>query len=111
MNEYDFRLVDYLSYYGNARVAHLAGDDQVVMHRSTPGIQTVSIEDFFNKHQQGKLFVMGDVLSPTNEIIECRDGEQKFKAATELAKRLIDQSVLVNDHSYGKTFQIELGNQ
>ena len=53
------------------------------------------------------LYVMEDVLSPTPAIKQCRDGEEKFKYATELANRLKENAVLVNSDEMGETFRIE----
>jgi hypothetical protein len=109
LNEFDYRIVDYLGYYSNARIVHLTGDDQVTIDRSHPGIHTVGLDEFLanNGTDQHRLFVMDDVLSPSPQIKSCRSGEGKFEAATELADRLEARAVLVDSGTFGKTFQIK----
>lgn len=109
LNEFDYRIVDYLGYYSDARVVHLTDDDQVTIARSHPGIHTVSLDEFLAKYgtDQHRLFVMDDVLSPSPQIKSCKSGEEKFDAATELANRLEANAVLVDSGAFGKTFQIK----
>ena len=108
LNEFDFRIVDYLCYHSNAQVAHLLGDDRVVLHRSSPQITMEPLEDFLQRHQQGdrRLFTMGDVLSPDPKIKECKEGERKLKHGLILAERLKGHETLVNTQAYGKTFEL-----
>ena len=108
LNEFDYRMVDYLSYYSDANIAHLFGDT-VKIGRGRPDIQSISLDDFIRECEMEKinLYVMEDVLSPTPAIKQCRDGEEKFKFATELANRLKENAVLVNSDEMGETFRIE----
>ena len=108
LNEFDFRIVDYLNYYSEARVVHLAGSDQITISRSHPSIHSVTVDEFLTRHKNDKfrLFVLDDVLSPPEEIKSCRSGEAKFEAATELADRISENAVLVNSDDFGSTFQI-----
>lgn len=109
LNEFDYRMVDYLSYYSNARVAHLSGDT-VKIGRGRPDIQSFSLDDFLHECETKKisLYVLDEVLSPTPDIKQCRNGEEKFKSATELATRLKPNAVLVDSNSSSETFQIKL---
>ena len=110
LNAFDYRMVDYLGYYSDARIVHLTGADQVMIDRSHPEIHTVSVDEFLAEQSadQRRLFVMDDVLSPSPQIKSCRSGEEKFEAATKLAERLKSQAVLVDSGVFGETFQIKL---
>ena len=46
-------------------------------------------------------------MLPTDEIKQCRYGEEKFDMATELAARLKSNAVLVDSNDSGDTFQIK----
>ena len=107
LNEFDYRMVDYLSYYSKARVAHMFGDT-VKIGRGRPDIQSFSLDDFFNecKTKNINLYALGDSLSPTPDIKQCRNGEEKFEVATRLAARLKPNAVVVDSNSSGDTFQI-----
>jgi len=109
LNAFDYRMVDYLGYYSDARIVHLTGADQVMIDRSHPEIHTVSVDEFLAEQSadQRRLFVMDDVLSPSPQIKSCRSGEEKFEAATALADRLKSHAVLVDSGTLGKTFQIK----
>ena len=109
LNEFDYRVVDYLNYYSDARVANLTESDRIIIFRSHPEIRSVSIDEFMASHKKDKfrLFVMDDVLSPPTEIKSCRYGEARFEAALGLAKRLNQDAVLVNSDAFGKTYQIK----
>ena len=108
LNEFDYRLVDYLSYYGDAKVVHLTGADSVTIARSTPQIQVMPLEEFFTtfEHTTNKLFVFDDVLSPGSQIKECRNGLVKYESAVKLAERLKEKVILVNEGRFGKTYQV-----
>ena len=108
LNEFDYRIVDYLNYYSDARVVHLAGYDQITISRSHPKIQSIPLDEFLTGHQKDKfrLFVLDDVLSPPDEIKSCRSGEEKFEAASKLANRIGKNAVEVNSDAFGTTFQI-----
>ena len=109
LNEFDYRMVDYLGYYSDARIVHLTGADQVTIDRSHPRIHTLPLDAFLAEHttEQHRLFVMDDVLFPSPQIKSCRSGEEKFEAATALADRLKAHAVLVDSGTLGKTFQIK----
>ena len=109
LNEFDYRMVDYLNYYSDARVAHLTGSDRITISRSHQEIHSVSIDEFMVSHKKDKfrLFVMDDVLSPPTEIKSCRYGEARFEAAVGLANRIQQDAVLVNSGVFGKTYQIK----
>ena len=108
LNEFDYRIVDYLHYYSDARVAHLTGDDEVTLARSHPDIERIPLDDFLAQHatSQHKLYVMCDVLSPPEQIRSCRSGEQKYEAAIMLADLIREHAVLVDSGTFGKTYQI-----
>ena len=109
LNEFDYRMVDYLSYYSKARVAHMFGET-VKIGRGRPEIQSFSLDDFLHECETKEinLYVLDDVLSPTEDIKQCRNGEEKFEAATKLATRLEANAVLVDSNRSGETFQIKL---
>ena len=109
LNEFDYRMVDYLNYYSDARIVHLTGSDRITIARSHPEIYSITIDEFIANHKKDKfrLFVLEDVLSPPTEIKACRYGEQRFEAALKLAQRLEKNAVLVNSDAFGKTFQIK----
>ena len=109
LNEFDYRMVDYLGYYSDARIVHLTGDDRVTIARSHPEIHSVSLDEFLTKHaaDQRRLFVMDDVLAPPPQIKSCRSGEEKFEAATAMAVRLKSNAVLVDSGAFGETYQIK----
>ena len=107
-NEFDYRIVDYLNYYSEARIVHLTGSDQITISRSHPKIHAISVDEFLTNHKKGKfrLFVLDDVLSPPDEIKSCRSGEEKFEAASKLANRIGENAVVANSDAFGTTFQI-----
>lgn len=109
LNEFDYRIVDYLSYYTDARIVHLAGADEVTITRSHPSIHTIPLDEFLSQcgTDHNRLFVMEDVLVPCPQIKSCRSGEEKFAAASKLADRLAPHAVLVDAGAAGKTFQIK----
>lgn len=109
LNEFDYRLIDYLGYYGDARVVHLTGPDWITISRSHPAIRSTTIDEFIDQHNQDKfrLFVMDDVLSPPEEIKSCRYGEERYEAALKLANRLKANAVLANSDEFGKSFEIK----
>ncbi len=109
LNEFDYRHVDYCNYYSDARIAYLTGDDQVTLDRSHPDIHLISLDRFLEKYGTGeqRLFVLGDVLAPSEQIRSCRLGEEKYAAATGLANRLRKNAVLVNSGKFGDTYQIK----
>jgi len=96
LNEFDYRIVDYLNYYSDANIAHLVGDKEVVFKRSHPEIYFISLDEFMDKYgkEQHRLFVLDDVLTPSPQIKSCRYGEEKYSAALELASRLKENAVL-----------------
>lgn len=108
LNEFDYRMVDYLLYYSKARVAYMFGDT-VKIGRGCPIIESFSLDDFLNECKTKKinLYVLEEVLLPTDEIKQCRYGEEKFDMATELAARLKSNAVLVDSNDSGDTFQIK----
>ncbi len=112
LNEFDYRMVDYLGYYSDARVVHLTGEDRVTIARSHPEIHSVSLDEFLAKHAtgQGKLYVLDDVLTPPPEIKSCRSGQEKFDAAMALADRIKANAVLVDSGTFGKTYQIKFAD-
>ena len=109
VNEFDYRLVDYLHYHGNARVAHLTGDDQITFDRSHPEIQSIPLEDFIDQYVSGphKLFVMDSTLKPSPQIRSCRHGEEHYSAAIKLADLLKEHVVLVNSSEFGDTYEVK----
>ena len=109
LNEFDYRIVDYVGYYSDARVVHLPGDDEVTISRSHPAIHNIPLDEFLSKYgtDQHRLFVMDDVLSPSPQIKSCRSGEEKFDAAMKLADRIKAHAVLVNSGTFGETYQIK----
>jgi len=109
LNEFDFRMVDYLGYYSDARIVHLTDHDRVTIYRSHPEIYSTTVDEFLASHKKDKfkLFVMDDVLSPPTEIKACRLGEAKFDAALNLANRLTENAVLINSGVLGQTFEIK----
>lgn len=109
LNEFDYRMIDYLSYYSDARVVHLTGPDRITISRSHPDIHSITVDEFIASHKKDgfRLFVMDDVLKPPTEIKSCRYGEARFDAALELANRLNENAVLTDSGAFGKTFQIE----
>ena len=109
LNEFDYRLVDYLNYYGDAQVANLYGENKVTISRSHPDIHSITLDVFLKKVDAGqfRLFVMGDVLTPDPAIKKCRYGEHKFEAAMELAKRIKPNAVMVDSGRFGEMFQIK----
>ena len=111
LNEFDYRLVDYLHYYSDARVAHLTGDDKITIDRSHPEISCIPLDDFIEQHASGsgagRLFVLDSTLTPSPQIRSCRDGEKKYAAAIKLAERLKDHAVLVYSSDFGKTYEIK----
>lgn len=115
LNLFDFRMIDYLQYYSQARVVHLWGDDQVTLFRSHPDIHSVSLDDFVGDCKSGdfRLFVMDDLLSPDPDIRQCRDGEVKFAAAQKLADRLRAEgrAILMDANEFGEVYQIRFGDE
>ena len=111
LNQYDYRMVDYLSYYSKARIVHLVGDDIVSIDRAHPEIQHISLDEFLSQCESEKirLYTLGNVLSPTPDIKQCRLGDVKFDAAMILAERLKENAVLVDSRDSGDTFQIKFG--
>jgi len=109
LNEFDYRIVDYLNYYSDARIAHLTRDDRVVFYRSSPDIEHISVDEFIDKFgtEEHRLFALDDVLTPSPEIKSCRYGEAKYAAAEELANRLKENAILVNSGTFGDTYQIK----
>lgn len=109
LNEFDYRIVDYLNYYSDANIAHLVGDKEVVFKRSHPEIYFISLDEFMDKYgkEQHRLFVLDDVLTPSPQIKSCRYGEEKYSAALELASRLKENAVLVDSGKFGETYQIK----
>lgn len=112
LNEFDYRMVDYLNYHSKADIAHLFGDDTIKIGRGRPEIRSLSIEDFLAecKTEKINLYVLEDVLSPTPDIKQCREGEEKFDAAVELANRLKPNAELIDSNSLGDTYQIKLAD-
>ena len=110
LNEFDYRLVDYLHYHGNARVAHLTEDDRITFDRSHPEISCIPLDDFIDQYVLGphKLFVMDSTLTPSPQIRSCRHGEAKYAAAIKLADKLKDHAVLVNSSEFGDTYEIKM---
>ena len=109
LNEFDYRIVDYLNYYSDARIAHLTRDDRVTFNHSHPDIDSITVDEFVEKYNSGelRLFALDDFLAPSPEIKSCRYGEAKFAAAENLANRLKDDAVLVNSGTFGATYQIK----
>jgi hypothetical protein len=109
LNEFDYRILDYLNYYSDARIVYLTGDDQVTLNRSHPDIHSISLDSFLEKYgtDEHRLFVMGDVLKPSEQIKSCRLGEEKYAAAMKLANRLSQHAVLVNSGKFGETYQVK----
>ena len=108
LNEFDYRLIDYLSYYGKAKVVHLTDADSVTIARSTPQIQVMPLEEFLSTFNctTNRLFVLDNVLSPGPQIKECRNGLEKYESAVKLADRLKENVVLVDEGRFGKTYQV-----
>ena len=98
LNEFDYRAVDYLHYYSDARIAHLSGDDLITFDRSHPEIHSIPLDEFVNKYgtSQHRLFTLDSVLTPSPQISSCRSGEEKYAAAIILAERLKKNAVMVN---------------
>ena len=109
LNEFDYRLVDYLHYYSDARIAHLTDDDRVTFDRSHPEINCVPLDDFIDQYVSGphRLFVLDSTLNPSPQIQSCREGEEKYAAAVKLADQLKDHAVLVDSTEFGKTYEIK----
>ena len=109
LNEFDYRIVDYLHYYSNARVVHLNGDEHVTLDRSHPEITSMPLEEFLAEFgtPQRKLYVMCDVLTPNEQIRSCRCGEEKYAAAAKMADMIRERAVLVDSGTFGKTYQIK----
>ena len=109
LNEFDYRIVDYLHYYSNARVVHLNGDEHVTLDRSHPEITSMPLEEFLAEFgtSQRKLYVMCDVLTPNEQIRSCRCGEEKYAAAAKMADMIRERAVLVDSGTFGKTYQIK----
>ena len=109
VNEYDYRLVDYLHYYSDARIAHLTGDDQITFDRSHPEISSIPLDEFIEQYVAGprKLFVLDSTLDPSPQIRSCRQGEEKYIAAKKLAAHLKDHVVLLNSDEFGKTYEVK----
>ena len=108
LNEFDYRLVDYLSYYGKSKVAHLTETDLVTIARGTPQIHIMPLDEFLTAFDTttNRLFVLDDVLSPDPQIKQCRKGLKKYDSAVKLADRLKEKVVLVNEGRFGKTYQV-----
>lgn len=109
LNEFDYRMVDYLSYYSKARIVHLTDSNLVTIARSTPGIHLKPLDEFLTSDitATNRLFVFDDVLCPCPEIKQCRDGQKKFDSAVKLAKKLDGNTVLINTGRFGKTYQVK----
>ena len=112
VNEFDYRMVDYLRYHTDAKIAHLTFADQITFNRSHPSIYCISLDDFLADYSKGdkRLFAMGDTLTPDPQIKSCRLGEEKFAAAEKLAALLKKNAELVNTNKFGKTYQIRLAD-
>ena len=110
INEFDYRMVDYLRYHTDAKIAHLTFADQITFKRSHPDIHCISLDAFLRDYRKGdkRLFAMGDTLTPDPKIKSCRLGEEKFAAAEKLAVLLSKNAKLVNTGRFGKTYQIQL---
>ena len=113
LNEFDYRMVDYLRYYSSARTVHLFGDDEVTLFRSHPDIHSIPLDDFLEGCKNGdfRLFVGDDVLSPDPDIKQCRGGEVKFADAMKLAERLKDHATLVDSSDDGDVYQIRFDDK
>ena len=109
LNEFDYRLVDYLHYYSDARIAHLTHDDRITFDRAHPEISSMPLEDFIDQYVLGphRLFVMDSTLDPSPQIRSCRYGEEKYAAAIMLADQLKEHAVLVSSDDFGKTYEIK----
>ena len=109
LNEFDYRLVDYLHYYSSARIAHLTDSDGITFDRSHPEIQCIPLDDFIDEYVSGpqRLFVMESTLTPSPQFKACRDGEAKYAAAVKFADKLKEHAVLVNSNQFGKTYEIK----
>jgi len=109
VNEFDYRLVDYLHYYSDARIAHLTYDDRITFDRSHPKISCIRLEDFIDQYVSGahRLFVMDSTLTPSPQIRSCRHGEAKYTAAVKLADLLKEHAVEVNSSEFGNTYEIK----
>ena len=110
VNEFDYRVVDYLRYHTDAKIAHLTFADKITFHRSHPEIYCISLDEFLGDYSKGdkRLFAMGDTLKPDPQIRSCRLGEEKFAAAENLAALLRKNAELVNTNKFGETYQIRL---
>ena len=110
VNEFDYRVVDYLRYHTDAKIAHLTFADKITFNRSHPDIYCIPLNDFLNDYSKGenRLFAMSDTLTPDPQIRSCRLGEEKFAAAEKLAVPLRKNVELVNTNKFGKTYQIRL---
>ena len=110
VNEFDYRMVDYLRYYTNAKIAHLTFADQITFKRSHPDIYYMSLDQFISDYSQGdkRLFAMDDTLTPDPKIKSCRHGEAKFDAAQNLAELLKKNAELVDTGKFGETYRIRL---
>ena len=110
VNEFDYRVVDYLRYHTDAKIAHLTFADKITFNRSHPDIYCIPLNDFLNDYSKGenRLFAMSDTLTPDPQIRSCRLGEEKFAAAEKLAVLLRKNVELVNTNKFGKTYQIRL---
>jgi len=111
LNQYDYRIVDYLNYYSKARIVHLSGDDMVSLERCDPNIKYILLDEFISQCEAEKtrVFTLGEVLSPTPDIKQCRLGEDKFNAARKLADLLKKNAVRVDESDSGDTYQIKFG--
>ena len=109
LNEFDYRLMDYLHYYSDARIAHLTGDDRITFDRSHPEISCIPLQDFLDQYMSGpkRLFVLESTLVPSPQFKSCRDGEEKYAAAVKLAGQLDGHTVLVNSSEFGNTYEIK----
>ena len=83
----------------------------VSIDRADPKIKYISLDEFISQCEAEKtrLYTLGDVLSPTPDIKQCRLGDEKFNAAMKLADRLKENAVLVDESDSGDTFQIIFG--
>lgn len=109
VNEFDYRLVDYLHYYSDARIAHLTDDNLITFDRSHPKISCIPLEDFIDQYVSAphRLFVMDSTLTPSPQIRSCRHGEAKYAAAVILADQLKKHAVKANSGEFGNTYEIK----
>ena len=108
LNQFDYRLVDFLQYHSPARIVHLRGESEVVIARCHPDIRTMPLDELLKQAEDGqfRLFVLDDVLAPTEDIKQCRGGDEKFAAAQALGKRLAEKAALVDENDFGKVYEI-----